>query len=297
MKGLSKLAKFFIICAIVFVCGIVCSIAGAASGGVQDIDKLADRYDWIHVSPGERGVTTYPMGEFHSIEATGDADLCIVGKDFYKKASWLADQDLLEQTELDVIGPGKVCVVAGDRTPQPEIEVKNGVLTINSGEADLSGINLNMTEMSSFPEILVCVPEDMLQSLTVSGQTGDVEILGVTFKAAEIGLNTGDISVEGVKSESLTASVDTGDIEIQGKLMGTTSVTSETGDIEIDTSLAKAEYALEVSTATGDLELVEDGKTVAEFEESEEITQEGGPHKITVSSDTGDVKLTFENAN
>lgn len=46
-----------------------------------------------------------------------------------------------------------------------------------------------------------------------------------------------------------------------------------------------------------DLELVEDGKTVSEFEESEEITQEGGPHKITVSSDTGDVKLTFENAN
>ena len=170
MKQLSKLAKFFIICAAVFVIGIACTAAGAASGGVQGFEKLAERYDWIN-SPGERGVTAQNVGDFHSIEATGDVDLWIVGKSYYEKAGWLADQDLLKQTELDVIGSGQVCVIAGDQMEQPQISVEKGVLTIDAGAIDLTGINLNITEAEFYPEVLVCMPDETLRTLTVSGQT------------------------------------------------------------------------------------------------------------------------------
>ena len=93
MNTLSKLSKFFIICAAVVFVGMVCAIAGAVNGGIEDIDKLADNYDWIQGSPGERGVTAQKVEDYHSIEVTGDADVWIVGREFYKKASWLADQD------------------------------------------------------------------------------------------------------------------------------------------------------------------------------------------------------------
>ena len=293
MKQLSKLAKFFIICAAVFVIGIACTAAGAASGGVQGFEKLAERYDWIN-SPGERGVTAQNVGDFHSIEATGDVDLWIVGKSYYEKAGWLADQDLLKQTELDVIGSGQVCVIAGDQMEQPQISVEKGVLTIDAGAIDLTGINLNVTEAEFYPEVLVCVPDETLRTLTVSGQTGDVNVLGVSWKSAKIGVNTGDISMEGVDSKALALSVDTGDIEVQGKLTGTVEAGSETGDIEIATSLPKEKYALDLKTDVGDIKVLEGGEKTFESEEGKPMTQKGGPHRIKVSTDTGDVKLLFE---
>jgi len=243
MRELSKLAKFFIICAAVFFVGLVCTIAGVATGGVQNIEKLADHYDWIQDGPGERGVTAQEVEEYNAIEFTGDADLCIVGKEFYKKASWLADQDMLEQTELDVIGKNKVIVIAGDEVPQPEINVENGVLKIDMGETDYSGINLNMSDAPYYPQILVCAPAQTLEHLTISSDVGDLELLGIAWKNAKIKLYDGNIDMEGVKSAGLDMETVSGDIEIQGEFLKTTSANNDVGDIEIDTSLPKAEYA------------------------------------------------------
>lgn len=296
MRGLSKLQKFLIICAVVFVCGIVCSIAGAASGGVQDMEKIADRYDWLN-SPGARGVTAQKVEDYHSIDITGSVDVWIVGKDYYTTASWIADQDILEQTELDVIGPGQVCVVAGDRMSQPEISVDKGVLNINSETIDLTGINLELTEATFCPKILVCVPDEMLESLHVSGQAGDVNVLGVSWKKAKIELNAGDIDLEDVKSGSLTLETDAGDIELGGELMGTTSVITDAGDIEIDSSLAKAEYAFDVETCSGDVKVKEAGQDEKAYESGEKVSEEGRPHRISVKTDAGDVKLWFGSTN
>ena len=296
MRELSKLAKFFIICAAVFFVGLVCAIAGVATGGVQNIEKLADHYDWIQDGPGERGVTAQEVEEYNAIEFTGDADLCIVGKEFYKKASWLADQDMLEQTELDVIGKNKVIVIAGDEVPQPEINVENGVLKIDMGETDYSGINLNMSDAPYYPQILVCAPVDTLQSLNVSSGTADVHVLGVAWENADIELNTGDIQMEGVKSGGLTAQTDTGDIEIQGEFLRMTTATGKTGDVEIDTALPKSEYAFELDTDTGDISVKEGSQDAVEYENAGDgIRENGGPHRIIAKTDTGDVEVHFGN--
>ena len=43
-KGMKR---FFMICTIVFAAGGVMAIAGLVSGGISDLDKLSDRYDWF----------------------------------------------------------------------------------------------------------------------------------------------------------------------------------------------------------------------------------------------------------
>lgn len=334
MRTHSKLKKFFLICAAVFVVGLGCAIGGAACGGLQDMNKLGDRYDWIHTSPGERGVTAQKVKDFHSIEATGDADLWIVGESFYKRDSWLAEQEVLEQTELDVLGKNKVCVICGDRIEQPEISVKNGVLKINSAPVEMDGIILDLTDDVAYPQILVCVPDETLKSLTVSGETGDVDLLGISWKNARVLLNYGDLEAKAVKSESLTAKVDSGDVEVRGNLKGTTDVTvesgdielrgrlggitraftgsgdielkgilkgkirtaSDSGDIELKTDLPKDRYGLKVRTMEGDIEMLEAGRANENYEDFRDILEEGGPHKINAKTEFGDIELSFEDS-
>ena len=294
MNTLSKLSKFFIICAAVVFVGMVCAIAGAVNGGIEDIDKLADNYDWIQGSPGERGVTAQKVEDYHSIEVTGDADVWIVGREFYKKASWLADQEILEPTEYDVIGKNQVCVVCGDKIEQPEIMVENGVLKINAHTAEFNGFSLNLSDTTFTPKILICAPKDVLQSLTVSGETGDVNVLGVSWEDAKIWLNTGDVNMEGVKSGGLSVEIDTGYTGLQGEFMRTTQVSSDTGDVEIDTTLSKAEYALSLKSETGTVEVEEPGEKSFRDETSDGIIEKGGPHKLIAGTDTGEVRVRFE---
>lgn len=331
MRERNRLAIFFIICAVVFIIGLVCAVAGIVTGGPKDIDKLADKYDWIQGSPGERYVVSQKEENFDSIEVTGDADLWIVSKEYYNDADWLAAQELLEQTELSDVGENKVCVVTGDRLGEPKVTVENGVLTIDSGTMDHSGMNLNIMGETWSPKVLVCMPDEELKSLKVSGQVSDVKLLGISWKAADIGLNTGDIYMKNIDSGSLTAEVDsgdidltgkfkgktkltaetgdiqisgkiagtsavstdTGDVDMSGKLTGITNVSTNTGDIQIKTQLIKEKYSYDLKTSTGDVKVIENGKEIAGSDDANTASENGGPNKITAAADTGDIVLDF----
>lgn len=299
MRELSKLAKFFIICGIVFVVGIVCTVAGAAMGGPQDIEKLADRYDWIQGEPGERGVTSYPVEEFHSVAVTGDCDVWLVGKSFYKNASRMAQDDLLTSGEMDLIEENKVLVIAGDKVVQPEITVSEGVLTINAGpRQETSGISLSSGSWT--PQILVCCPMDPLESLSVSNDYSDLTCLGTAWKNADIQTNSGYTSMEGVDSAGLSLETESGDCELEGSFVKTTSLKTESGDVKISTSLAKEEYGLNLGTGSGDIEL--DGEEAAEGADEEDFEEDGskarvqingGPHTISAETESGDISIAF----
>ena len=293
MKQHSKLARFFIVCSVIFFIGVILTVTGLATGGGKNIEKLAEHYDWIS-SPGERGITTYKAEDFHSIEATGDVDLWILGSGYYGDSSWVEKEGLLESTEMDNIAPNQVTVICGDRMGQPEITVENGILKINSGPVDFNGINLNLDEATFYPRILICVPDQILESLNVSGQTGDVNIMGVGWKKADIQMNTGDMTFEEADSRGLTIDADTSDMELEGTFTGKTKVRTETGDLDLTTSLARKEYDLTAKTSAGDVKILEAGKTVKEFEDENEVSRKGGPNKMTITTDTGDITLNFQ---
>ena len=75
---MSKLAKFFIICAAVCVVGIVMSFAGYAAGGVDNLQKVADKHDWLNVGPNSTETDIITVGEFQSIETEGSLDIAVI---------------------------------------------------------------------------------------------------------------------------------------------------------------------------------------------------------------------------
>ena len=293
MKQHSKLATFFIICSLVFLIGLICTVAGLATGGKNNIEKLADHYDWFQDSPGERGITNYKVEDFHGIEATGDVDLWILGTGYYGDGSWMEKEGLLEPTEMDNIGTNQVTVICGDRMDQPEITVEGGILKINSGSVDFKGINLNLDEATFYPKILVYVPDQVLETMNVSGQTGDVNVMGVSWEKADIQLNTGDVVFEKVDSRGLTINTDTGDLSLKGTFTGATAIHTETGDLDLETGLTRESYHLTARSSTGDVKITEGKKTVKKAEDGKEISQKGGPNALTAVTDTGDIALNF----
>ena len=205
MRTLSNLAKFFIICAAVFFVGLVCTIIGVAAGGFEGINKIAEKYDWIQGDPGERTVISQTVEDFQSVAVTGYADYWIVGRDFYKSEKWLADQDLLTEKEAALIEPNQVSIICGENADKPEIKVEKGVLTIDAGAKDVSGISFSTSDAPWNPEVLICVPDEVLESLTASSEIGDINCLGVAWKNARIELNSGTVNRGGVRSGGLVA--------------------------------------------------------------------------------------------
>lgn len=295
MRTLSNLAKFFIICAAVFFVGLVCTIIGVAAGGFDGINKIAEKYDWIQGDPGERTVISQTVEDFQSVAVTGDADYWIVGRDFYKSEKWLADQDLLTEKEAALIEPNQVSIICGENADKPEIKVEKGVLTIDAGAKDVSGISFSTSDAPWNPEVLICVPDEVLESLTASSEIGDINCLGVAWKNARIELNTGNVNMEGVRSGGLVAETDTGDANLQGKFMERLQAKTDTGDIEIDTTLAKAEYGLDLKADSGEITISEPGQDDREIDEATATVKEvGGPHTIIASTDTGEINLSFQ---
>lgn len=292
MKQQSKLATFFIVCSVVFLIGLILTGIGLANGGRENAGKLAEHYNWIN-SPGARAITTYKAEGFHSIVATGDVDLWILGSDYYGNHSWVEKEGLLGPTEMDSIAPNQVTVICGDRMGQPEVTVENGVLKINSGTVDFKGINLALDEATFYPRILVCVPDQVLESLNVSGQTGDVNIMGVAWKNADIQLNTGDVTFEKADSNGLTIDADTSDMKLEGTFAGITKVSTDTGDLTLTTGLARKDYDLTAKSSVGDVKIMEAGKAVKEFEDENEVSRKGGPNKMTITTNTGDITLNL----
>ena len=76
MKKLSKLAIFFIVCGGVFLLGLICAIGGAASGGVDGFEKVADDFDWVQGSPGERVRRRSPRLPLRERPRTRPAEIC-----------------------------------------------------------------------------------------------------------------------------------------------------------------------------------------------------------------------------
>ena len=292
MRQFSKMQKFFLICAAVLVAGIICCVAGIAANGIEDMNKLSEKYEWFNLNTageGERGVTAQPVDDFHAINIDADADVYLLGEEFYKNASRLVSDEILNATETDVLGNNQVIVIAGDAVPQPLIEVNEGVLTIsNSPDAE---------DVPWTPTVLICCPPEMLESLQINSDYSDLKCLGTAWKNAAITVASGDITMEGVTSGGLSLQTDSGDAELQGEFQKTTSIRAASGDISMDTSFAKAEYALDLQTASGDITVYEPGTDPAEYGDgSGHVAQTGGPHKLTVNIDSGDLELSFGGA-
>ena len=128
MRQFSKMQKFFLICAAVLVAGIICCVAGIAANGIEDMNKLSEKYEWFNLNTageGERGVTAQPVDDFHAIDIDADADVYLLGEEFYKNASRLVSDEILNATETDVLGNNQVIVIAGDELAKGVVKLRD----------------------------------------------------------------------------------------------------------------------------------------------------------------------------
>ena len=300
---MSKLAKFFIICAAVCVLGIVMAFVGYATGGVDDMQKVADKHEWLNVGPTSMETDIISVGEFKSIEAEGSLDIAIVspGQD-------LQGEDALEfPEEIYAKGAaGTVAVKWGKGYEMPEVVNEEGVLKIKGSDESIDHVEVNLTGGDPSPDVIVFCADQKLDSIQIKGkygdvfigsvkagtisvstEAGDIEVESTTCDALNVTAETGDLSAGHVTSSEMMLKTNTGDIDIEDAV-GNVSAEATTGDIEFASNLPKSQYEISVSTDAGTISV---GETEIESENS--FSLPGGPGKLTLKTTTGDIDVDF----
>lgn len=272
MKNMSKTAKFFVICAVVFTLGLVLTIGGCAAGGIAGIQEAVDGR-LPDNGPAETEMTEGDY-EFSSIEASGDADFVFVGSKYYSRI--LDDKDITGSEAKT----GKVITVYEKGHAAPEIKTEDGKLIIN---ADVDN-EVHFSELFE-PTVIVFCDDKELESVSVKSSACDLEMKGVSFRNANIEMNAGDVELTDIISGGLRVVTDAGDTNIAGVLRGITDVDSDAGSIEINVFTGIRGYTMELHADAGDI------KVGADEIDGNDFKQEGGADVIKVKTDAGDIEI------
>ena len=298
---MSRLAKFFIICAAVCVLGIVMTFAGYAAGGVNDLQKVADKHEWLNVGPNSTETDVLEVGEFQSIEAEGSLDIAVLAPASVKDE---AAPDFVEDMYYEG-AEGTVVVRWGKGNGAPVVTNEDGVLKIKGSTDSIDNVEVNLTGDDPSPDVVVFCSDNELESININGKYGDTAIAGVKSKSTKVNADSGDIEIEDVEGGELTAQTQTGDIAAGGiavsklslkigtgdidisKSAGEISAETTTGDIEFETTLPQSQFEMDLSVNTGEISVNEDSIDPNEF------YSKGEPNKLTFRTDTGDIDVNF----
>jgi len=299
---MSKLAKFFIICAAVCVLGIVMSFAGYAAGGVDDLQKVADKHEWLIVGPNSTETDLLTVGEFQSIEAEGSLDITVIapGEELDEEAVPNFVEDMYYQGTA-----GTVAVKWGKGNGAPVVTNENGVLKIKGSSEDFDTAQVNLTGEDPSPDVIVFCSDNELESIHINDKYGDTAIVCVKSKNTKITAESGDIVIENVEGGEIAAETNTGDINadniVSSKMVlkagtgdidisecgGEISAETATGDIEFAAALPQSQFEMDLSINTGEISINEDTIDAKEF------YAKGEPNKLVFRTDTGDIDADF----
>ncbi|MBE6046531.1 MAG: DUF4097 domain-containing protein [Clostridiales bacterium] len=299
---MSKLAKFFIICAAVCVLGIVMSFAGYAAGGVDDLQKVADKHEWLIVGPNSTETDLLTVGEFQSIEAEGSLDITVIapGEELDEEAVPNFVEDMYYQGTA-----GTVAVKWGKGNGAPVVTNENGVLKIKGSSEDFDTAQVNLTGEDPSPDVIVFCSDNELESIHINDKYGDTAIVCVKSKNTKITAESGDIVIENVEGGEIAAETNTGDINadniVSSKMAlkagtgdidisecgGEISAETATGDIEFAAALPQSQFEMDLSINTGEISINEDTIDAKEF------YAKGEPNKLVFRTDTGDIDADF----
>ena len=148
-------------------------------------------------------------------------------------------------------------------------------------------------------EITVLLPAGFAPALTVSTVSGDVKLEADTLDETKLKTTSGDISIPSLSCRAFSAETVSGDLELGNLTADTFSVSTTSGDVDFDLvaapggvhlssvsgdmdgtlSGAREDYAVSVSTVSGDTGLASGGE---------------GPIRLTAATVSGDIDVRFE---
>lgn len=317
MRSTSNIAKFFIVCAVVFGIGLLTAALGAAFGGIDDFGKVAEKREWIQGDPGKQVKEYVEVGDFDKVEIEGSADVNFITKEWCVDSSVHDDDDpdwideygsMINEAEYK---PGKVLVIRGSKVEAPEIKVEKGVLHIKSEPVEFNGISLNFSSVSAMPGVFVYCTDEQLKSIKAESTSGDLSFMGVSFRKASIESMSGDVFMKDVTGKELALNVFSGDIAASGKITDRTAITSESGDIRLSgrflgetvanvssgdfsysTAMKKEKYEMNLRVLSGDVAISVGPKRTI-YEDEENLNFGGDPNKLMIKSNSGDIELSF----
>lgn len=267
-----KRTVFLIVCAAVFAGGIMLTFIGFAIGGIQGIDKVAEKHDWIKGSPGDTETDMKSCGDFQSVEIdTNNGEVVLVGVNAVSDSIMLGElpekmrEYIYDNVELN---PGNVYMFYGENLEKPEVINDNGVLNIKDTNKN-PGITFDFSTGDNTPMIVV-VCGDNVKDINVKTAYGDIEAIGVS--AGEFNAASSD-----------------GDIDIVGSDLDKTSVDVELGDVVFASYDEESAYTVNAKTSIGDIEV--NGKDISETGGNYNFGS--GSKLLDITAADGDIELLF----
>lgn len=284
VENVSKMGKFFAICGAVCAVGIILTVVGVTAGGVQGLEKFEGSHSWFNVGSMNKETDLIEVEDYDSIKVDGSADIAIVGAGF----AGTIDSDLEEEWIEDAYDEdfaGKVLVRWKEGTERPDVQVIEGVLTIKANEAGPDA-EVNLSADDSCPDIIVFCKEKNIKDMDISLGYGDVAISGIACENVTVNNDAGDIELEEVNCSKMMLQLDAGDIECAG-CKGDIEATINSGDIEFDTPLKMDEFNVSLHAGSGDIQINDSDEELKDF------SFDGGPNKITFTTNAGDIEVDF----
>lgn len=292
---MNKLIKFFIICGITLCVGMGLCFGGIWTNGVEGINAVADKYNWLNGSPGDLKTEYEENLEFDSVKASGEMDICLIGSDFTAMpASWELPGKVTEAIMQHAPEEGMIFLCYGENINSPEYKVTNGVLEINSDPLNEGVVSMNFTLDDGIPKVIVFCGDRNLEKIEIETAGCDTAVLGIKCGQANLKTEGGDIYTECIRSGGLNVEVVGGDCSLHGDIEGLTKVLATDSDIVIETSLDENSYSRDVNVNDGSLVI----NDIEEYDEDyfTSYVREGGPNRLEIKCFDGDVEIWFADA-
>ena len=198
------------------------------------------------------------------------------GTDPYVRVTVPADR-LDQVTILLDVGDTKIC------------NLDFGALRIDqdTGDLHLEGMILDSLAVDLDTGDGLLRDVSVLTTAELKSDVGNLRLENVSaveLLSAEI--DTGDVRAAHLTAPIVNVSCDTGDIEMEDVNADAITAGSDTGEVELELPGAPEDYAMDLRTNVGEVE-------VNDADQGDKFTSAGGAKTLTAHSDVGDVEVRF----
>lgn len=290
MNSISKTVKFLIVCAAIFCVGGIMTVAGFAAGGVQGIDKAANKFQWVKGSPGVPELNVHTGFEFNGVSVSGNADVYIVSVDKCDEAiNYIEEYGGSSIGDIPVPEAGNVYILSGKNVEAPSVTTDaKGVLNI-AGKEDGGVISLNYEDSTA--KVLVFCDGDTLGDIYLNNDCCDSSLIGLSFDKCTIDADDANITMESVVSKGLEVNASCTDLELNGQFEGETNISLSDGDIDMTTSLTRDQYKIDLRAMDGDIYV--NGEEQGGDDYPLYYKLDGSPNSIIFNGDCSDISVLF----
>jgi len=198
----NKMKVFLIVCVVVFLTGLVATVAGTALHGWRDLDKLPG--DW-HINQGSGNTDTYSLTGNSAKFDSMDLNLALCDVEFKEGDEYRID--LTYDKEMN----------------RPDISIENGTLAVTTNDEHfISGDDNGFTMV-----LEITVPKGTtLSKADLSMDACQVDISDLDAKNLDLSMDIGELTAEGLTFDTAKFSLNLCD--------ATLKMTGETADYDYD---------------------------------------------------------------